>query len=113
MPRTVSIRTPAPASLARSRARCTSMVLEPNASASLSHTCWAIERRSATPGERRSRISRRPNSMAGSAHLAEPQPGRLADRGPALQGPQPGQQLTEVERLDQVVIGARVQAGDP
>ena len=32
---------------------------------------------------------------------------------PALQSPQAGQQLTEVERLDQVVVGALVQAGDP
>src|SRR5271166_1679854 len=40
-------------------------------------------------------------------------PGRLADRWPALQRPEPGQQLAEVERLDQVVIRARVQAGDP
>jgi hypothetical protein len=40
-------------------------------------------------------------------------PRRLADRRPALQGPEPGEELTEVERLDQVVVGPRVQAGDP
>ena len=40
------------------------MVFEPNASASLSQTCWAIERRSATPGNRRIRISRMPSSVA-------------------------------------------------
>jgi hypothetical protein len=40
-------------------------------------------------------------------------PGRLADRRPALQRPDPGQQLAEVERLDQVVVRARVQARDP
>ena len=40
------------------------MVFEPNASASLSQTCWAIERRSATPGERRIKISRMPSSVA-------------------------------------------------
>ena len=39
------------------------MVFEPKASASLSQTCWAIERRSATPGERRMRISRMPSSV--------------------------------------------------
>src|SRR5271157_6575997 len=45
--------------------------------------------------------------------FADLDPGRMADRRPALQRPEPGQQLAEVERLDQVVIRARVQAGDP
>src|SRR5258707_2531700 len=40
-------------------------------------------------------------------------PGRLDGRRPALQRPDPGQQLTEVERLDQVVVPAPVQARDP
>src|SRR6516165_1213915 len=34
--------------------------------------------------------------------LPDRDPGRLADRRPALQRPDPGQQLAEVERLDQV-----------
>src|SRR4029077_15431910 len=40
-------------------------------------------------------------------------PGRRDGGRPALRGPDPGQQLAEVERLDQVVVRARVQAGDP
>ena len=105
------------------------MVFEPNASASLSQTCWAIERRSATRGYRRIKISRMPSSVAvregrypetsasraAGSNSTSPIliPGGLADRWPALQRAQPGQQLTEVERLDQVVIRAGVQPGDP
>src|SRR4029077_7182937 len=40
-------------------------------------------------------------------------PGRLADRRPALQRPDPGQQLAEVERLDPGVGPAPPQAGGP
>ena len=36
--------------------------------------------------------------------------GAWTDWRPALQRPDPGQQLAEVERLDQVVVRARVQA---
>ena len=46
-------------------------------------------------------------------NLSNHHPGRLANLRAALQRPQPGQQFAEVERLDQVVVGARVQAGDP
>ena len=34
-------------------------------------------------------------------------------RWPALERTEPGQQLAEIERLDQVVVGAGVQPGDP
>src|ERR1700722_13019654 len=61
-------------------------------------------------------------SLAADQHLAggrveldltDHHPGRLADLGAALQRPQPGQQLAEVERLDEVVVGARAQPGGP
>jgi len=45
--------------------------------------------------------------------VADHQPGREHVRRPALQRPQPGEQLVEDERLDQVVVGAGVQAGHP
>jgi hypothetical protein len=41
------------------------------------------------------------------------EPGREQVRRAALQRAQPGQQFGEVERLAQVVVGARVQAGHP
>src|SRR2546421_2079068 len=46
-------------------------------------------------------------------HVRHGQLGRALGRAPAQQRPQPGQQLRERERLDQVVVGAGVQAADP
>ena len=123
------MRTCPAASLARSRAMCTSMVLDPSASASLSQTPMAIDRRSTTAGDRRISISRMPSSVPVSAgrcapirtslaagsntHVTHDQLGRLGHPGPPLQRPDPGQQLGEIKRLDQVVVGALVQSGDP
>jgi hypothetical protein len=45
--------------------------------------------------------------------VADHQPGRQHVRRPALQRTQPREQLVEDERLDQVVVGAGVQAGHP
>ena len=104
------------------------MVLDPTASASSSHTCRAIARRVTTDGERRRRTSSRPISVAVREtglptdrdlarrriedQVAALEPGSDADGWPPLQGPQPGQQFPEVERLDQVVVRPAVEPGD-
>ena len=80
-------------------------------------------------GERCSRISKRPSSVAVrrgcdrtdadlSGDGVECQVGhldhaRLHGFSPALQCPHPGQKLGEVERLDQVVVGPLVETGHP
>ena len=129
MPRTVSIRVRPEPSFPRRRAMWTSMVLEPRASASSAQTCKARARRSTTAGARRIRISRIDNSVPVSpgflpstrtsrvaglnSRSPEDQARRLEGRGPALQCPDPSQQLLEVEGLDEVVVGSLVEPGYP
>ena len=45
--------------------------------------------------------------------VADRERGAAAGRAPAQQGPDPGQQLAALEGLDQVVVGAAVEAVDP
>ncbi len=114
--------------LGPSRARWTSSVFDPRASASSFQTASAIDRRDTTAGERCIRISSSASSVAvrrvgrTDAHLSgdrvEGQVGHLDDDGlhglsAALQRPHTGQKLREVERLDQVVVRSLVEAGHP
>ena len=60
-----------------------------------------------TPGHDAARGVHR--DIGEAKHLAAP--ARLRRAGPAQQGADPGQQLVEVEGLDEVIVGARLQSG--
>ena len=105
------------------------MVSDPTASASSSQTWVAIMRRVKTLGDRRSRSSTSDDSIAVKATVStghgdlpsgriEPEISALqyrsrSERWAALQGMDTGNQLGEVERPDQVVVGTSVEARDP
>ena len=69
--------------------------------------------------------SRADRAISVSSRATRRDPGRRPGRRPsigtldsvsaaaAVQGPQPGEQLVEVERLGEVVVGAGIEAGDP
>ena len=123
------MRTPASGSLARSRLIWTSMAFEPSGSVSSAHACSAIALRSTTAGDAAHQELEDPVLGAGQrevapgrlhrardgveAQLAGAQHGRVHAAGPSLQRAHAGEQLAEVERLDEVVVGARVEALDP
>ena len=54
-----------------------------------------------------------PSSRQVEAEVPDPELGRPGDATPPREGAQPGQELVEGERLDQVVVGAGLESGDP
>ncbi len=106
------------------------MAFEPSGSVSSAQACSAIALRSTTRRraaheqledqvlgrgqvELAARPPRPPASTGSRASAAALEDGPSTPRGPALEGADAGQQLAEVERLDEVVVGAGVEAADP
>src|SRR5436305_8357302 len=121
------MRTPELTSLARRRLILTSITFDPSGSVSSRHACSAMALRSTTEGKRRISNSRMWNSAvvrlsslpfmvtcrrAGSNDRAP----RFITGAPTPRGRRcsahPGDELPEIEWLDQVVVGPRVQALD-
>ena len=129
VPRTVSMRALLRSNFARSRPMWTSMVFDPTASASLSQTCTAMLWRVRTFGLLRRRSSTSADSMAvrasGSPAIRGFSSGRIEAEGSAckhrpdcewwsaLQRLHTGNELGKVKWLDQIVVGALVEARNP
>ena len=127
-PRTVSICVVEGLSFDRRRAKCTSMVFEPRASASSSQTWTAIVRRATTAGEAphqqledcqldhgETRVTTSNEELARGRvedHVSDGEHGHLWPARPALQSADPSEQFTKVERLDEIVVGTFVETGD-
>ena len=129
VPRTVSMRALLRSNFARSRPMWTSMVFDPTASASLSHTCTAMLWRVRTFGLLRRRSSTSADSMAVRAsgspasvasrvagskqRVPHASTGPIASGGRRCNACTASNELGKVKGLDEIIVRALVEAGDP